>query len=397
MKKTLSVILVLMMTLICILPVTVSAEENDYVIDSAGLLDTPQFNILSMRCYWMNMNGLATVIVTDSGSQSAETLADASSSYVNNDGLIIAYDESSDAFCVRGFGSAAGYFTEDICSSIEGISAQACDETGIYTALRDAVFNAENALYGVEPYYTEYINDPVMDYADYLTEDQIDELNSRFADLRDQYGIDVAVNIDAEQWGDTAEEAADDTYDYYLYGNGEARDGIMLYISKEPRNYQFTTCGSGMDIFTDNGIEYLKSTVQPELASDDYYEACVTFADSAEFLLQEAADGSPYDKSYKNTGLILRNIAIAIAAALILAFIIARIANKSKVAEMNTAREQVDAHGYVKPGSFMLQLSQDVFLYSNIDRRLKPKEDSSGGGSHTSSSGSSHGGGGGSY
>ena len=51
----------------------------------------------------------------------------------------------------------------------------------------------------------------------------------------------------------------------------------------------------------------------------------------------------------------------------------------------------------MKPGSFQLQMCQDVFLYSNVDQRMKPDDDSSGGGSHISSSGRSHGGGGGSY
>ena len=83
--------------------------------------------------------------------------------------------------------------------------------------------------------------------------------------------------------------------------------------------------------------------------------------------------------------------------AFLLALIVARINNKRKTAEMNTAREKADAHGYMRPGSFNLAMSQDVFLYSRTDRIKIQKESSSGSSTHISSSGRSHGGGGGSY
>ena len=54
---------------------------------------------------------------------------------------------------------------------------------------------------------------------------------------------------------------------------------------------------------------------------------------------------------------------------------------------------------YMKKNSLNLTRCGDMFLYNQVSRTAKPKEDSSGGGSstHTSSSGETHGGSGGSF
>ena len=79
--------------------------------------------------------------------------------------------------------------------------------------------------------------------------------------------------------------AADDTFDYYLYGAGADDDGILLYISKEPRNYWITTHAYGQYAVTDNGVTYLKNAVVPYLKQDAYFDACSSFAQAADELL----------------------------------------------------------------------------------------------------------------
>ena len=64
------------------------------------------------------------------------------------------------------------------------------------------------------------------------------------------------------------------------------------------------------------------------------------------------------------------------------------------MSQMKTAVENDYASDYVKKGSKNIRFSRDIFLYSHIDKRAKPKEQSS---SHVSSSGKTHGGGGGKF
>ena len=67
--------------------------------------------------------------------------------------------------------------------------------------------------------------------------------------------------------------------------------------------------------------------------------------------------------------------------------------------KMNTAKPQKNAANYLKAGSFHLRQRSDMFLYSRVSRRAKPKNNTSGSGSsvHRSSGGVSHGGRGGRF
>ena len=64
-----------------------------------------------------------------------------------------------------------------------------------------------------------------------------------------------------------------------------------------------------------------------------------------------------------------------------------------KLSKMNTAVMQPGAANYMKPGSMNMDFSRDIFLYSTVSKREKPKESST----HTSSSGRTHGGRSGSF
>ena len=66
--------------------------------------------------------------------------------------------------------------------------------------------------------------------------------------------------------------------------------------------------------------------------------------------------------------------------------------------QMKTVRMKPDAADYMVDGSLQITRSNDIFLYHQVTKTAKPKDDDSGGSSvHTSSSGETHGGSGGSF
>ena len=233
----------------------------------------------------------------------------------------------------------------------------------------------------------------IVDGAGYLTDTEIAELTAQLDRIRSQYNFDVAVYIEDTMSGYDAESTADDIYDYQGYGMGENYDGIMLYLSKNPRKYHYTTYGYGITVFTDRGLEYLDNKVLPYLQNDNYAAAIETYAETAEELLTYAAQGEPYNEKPEKDG---TSKLMAIAAAILAPFGIAGIATGSKSKKMNTAVKQDYADSYMKQGSMNLTQSNDIFLYSVVNRTEKPKSDSSSS-THTSSSGRVHGGRGGSY
>lgn len=240
--------------------------------------------------------------------------------------------------------------------------------------------------------FAGFVNPAVTDNAGYLTEAQRVNLEARLDGIRNEYNVDVAVYIEDEMSGADEQNTADDIFDYGSYGGGDGKDGILLYLSANPRKYHFTTHGEGITIFNDDGLDYLDGRVLPYLKEDDYENAFSEYADTAEELLEMAANGEPF--VYKIEGSDYLIIAIAL---LLVSLLIALIATLIKQSRMKTAIRQSHASNYTKPGSMNIDYSRDMFLYSNVVKTKRAEESSSSGGTHTSSSGETHGGRGGSY
>ena len=236
----------------------------------------------------------------------------------------------------------------------------------------------------------EFENPPIVDGAGYLSAWENEELSERLEDIRQTYNFDVAIVTEDEMTRYAAMSSADDIYDYGGYGAGANDDGILLYICASTREYHITTHADGIRIFNENGIAYLQANLQPYLENDDYYAAMECFVDLAEELLAMAANGEPFDEAQKDSTFVL----IVIGAALLIPLIIAYFMMQGKLAKMKTAVENHYAANYIKPGSKTINMSRDIFLYSNIIKTEKPKSNS---GTHRSSSGRTHGGGGGSF
>ena len=240
------------------------------------------------------------------------------------------------------------------------------------------------------PVYAAFENPPIIDDAGYLMQSELAKLSEELEQIREKYNFEVAIYTESEMSGNTAEEAADDIYDYNGYGAGENDDGILLYICRGTREYHFTTHGKGLKYFNKNGLVYLESKVLPHLADDNYYKAFEVYIKTADELLKMASDGEPYNDKQYSTKYIIGVIVICLVTPLLIAFWMM----KKKLKKMKTAVENDYAANYMKPGSMKLNMSRDLFLYSRITKTEKPKGDS---GTHTSSSGRTHGGRGGGF
>ncbi len=237
---------------------------------------------------------------------------------------------------------------------------------------------------------TEFENPPIVDGAEYLNSAQFAELSEQLERVRQRYDFDVAIVTEYEMTSYDAMSSADDIYDYQGYGAGVNDDGILLYICASTREYHITTYAEGERIFNVNGIEYLKSNIQPHLANDDYYLAMDTYISIAEELLQMAEDGAVFNENETETSDVLMVVGGAALIPLLVAFIMM----KGKLSHMKTAVQNDYAANYVKPGTKQLTQSRDMFIYSSVTKTPRAKSNSE---SHRSSSGRSHGGGGGSF
>lgn len=237
----------------------------------------------------------------------------------------------------------------------------------------------------------------LVDNADLLTDSEESTLLSKLNEISERQQADVVVVTADTLDGKTPMDYADDFYDYNGYGFGADKDGVLLLVSMEDRDWWMSTTGYGITAITDAGIEYISGKFLSDLSDGDYADAFTTYAELCDDFFTQARSGQPYDTGHmpKQPFNIARNLLIA----LIVGFVIALIATGVMKGKLKTVRFQSAASNYVKANSMNVTESRDMFLYTHVDRRAKPKDtdSSSGSSTHTSSSGSTHGGGGGKF
>lgn len=235
----------------------------------------------------------------------------------------------------------------------------------------------------------------LVDQAELLSDSESQKLEKLLDEVSERQQCDVAVvTVDSFQ-GKSAQDYADDFYDYNGYGMGAQDDGMLFLIGMETRKWQITTYGFGTKALTDAGIEYLAGQFLPDLKEGNYYEAFRTYASLCDKFLAQARNGDAYDvgnlPKEKLSGIWIP-ISVGIG------FLLALLTAGGMKLQLRSVRSRNSASSYVRPGSRNLRNSRDLFLYQNVTRTQRPQSDNSGGSSmHTSSSGRSHGSGGGSF
>lgn len=234
--------------------------------------------------------------------------------------------------------------------------------------------------------------DRVVDEADLLTNEEENELRNSIKEIEDLYEMDAVIVLVNSLDGQDVVSFADDYFDYNGYGYGENRDGILFLLSMEDRDWCISTRGYGLVAFTDYGTDLIGEEAVYYLSDGYYYDAMSTYLYLTNNFLKEANQNKPYDVDhpYKDFAFILIGIVISMIISLIIALIVLSIMKK----KMKTAIPKEYAKEYIKRDSFILNVSRDTFLYSNLTKIPIPQPSSSGGGtsSHSGSSGASHGG-----
>ncbi len=239
----------------------------------------------------------------------------------------------------------------------------------------------------------------LVDEANLLTAAEEETLLEKLDEISERQQVDIVV-VTVDSLGGVSPMAfADDFYDFYGYGFGSEKDGILLLISMEERDWYISTAGYGITAVTDAGWEYIAERFTEDLSEGDYAGAFTIFAGQCDDFITQARTGEPYDVGNlpkKPFGFGL-HFAVTFGAG----FVIALIVTGDMAGQLKTVGSKRAADNYVKPGSMQLTKRSDLFLYHRVSRRARPtgsgSRSSGGSSTHRSSSGRRHGGGGGKF
>lgn len=223
----------------------------------------------------------------------------------------------------------------------------------------------------------------LVDDAGLLEASQIQELQDRLDQISEEYECDVAIVTEESIGGMNIRDYTDDFFDDHDYGMGEDHSGILLLVTMSEREWWMTTTGDAIDIFTDAKQEEISDRFVSYLSDGEYYDGFVEFADLCENTIMQAQTEND----------LLGSVLIAVGIGFVLSLIITGVMRCG----MKSVRFKPDAADYLQKGSVHLSRSHDMFLYRQVSRTAKPKNNSSSSSTHVSSSGRTHGGSGGSF
>ena len=138
--------------------------------------------------------------------------------------------------------------------------------------------------------------DRVSDLAGVLTKAEEYDLQERLDEISIRQKMDVTLVVTPDLGGyDRVSDYAENIYESCKFGYGKEKDGILLLISMEDRDWYIDTHGFGITAFTDAGIEYIGEAMTPDLADGDYAQAFETYASLCDDFITRARNGNPYD------------------------------------------------------------------------------------------------------
>lgn len=262
--------------------------------------------------------------------------------------------------------------------------------TGMIAAVLLAVSSFPIEAMAAGGFAREY--ERLMDMADLLTEEEEEELIATLDEISERQNLEIVVvtaeNLEGYSDG---QEYTDDLYEHCDFGYGDGRDGIMLLLDMDGRDWYISTQGYGITAFTDAAITYLGNEMKEDLSAGNYAAAFRIYAADCDQMITRARDGNPFSKKdLPHEPLSPLVLPICLGIGLVAAFLTVN----SMKAKLKTVHSQKTAADYVKKGSMQLTAQQDLFLYNKIDRVKKEEKSSSGDSTtHKSSSGTTHGGG----
>lgn len=259
----------------------------------------------------------------------------------------------------------------------------------------------------------------VFDQAGLFSETEIIQLEEKIAQCRKSTKMDVVI-VSAYADGErSAEEYADDYYDYGGFGVGKKASGVLLlYYMDGPGQpggeCYISTAGTMINMLTDERIESILDDVYGDLGNRDFAGATEHFLEDVKAYVKEGVESGQYTYD-RDTGEIVRyhsirlyEVAIAVVIAGILAGSVCLDIKKRYAMKQSSREVSNSLQAYRADCAFCFSVAGDKMVNKYVRSVPIPRNTSSGSGGrghsgsssagrstiHTSSSGRSHGGGG---
>lgn len=229
---------------------------------------------------------------------------------------------------------------------------------------------------------TETLEYYVSDAANILTSQQQQSLEkaAREASEKHACGIYIITINDFRDFGFSSVDAcAEGFFNHYQMGLGNERNGILLLLSMNDRDYALKAHGGAAhEAFTDYGSYRISDSFIRYFRQNDWYGGFADFITNAEDFLTRAAAGNPVDVPQQQSQGISPGISIAMIIGI--PSLIAFGCCEGMKRKMKPVKKSGTADDYLVQNGIHLDVKQDVFVNRSVTRTVIRTERSSGGG-----------------
>jgi uncharacterized protein len=382
-RKLLSLFLVLALCLGTVL--AASASEYTFVVDEQGVLSDSELenlNAIAEEIYQQRGVGIFFVLTQEEKPRNydVEALVGGMTDYY------VMVDNDSDWHAFKaGAGESMDLISESFLRVIYDETETYVEAIENFLTAAAECFPMAEAPVLIAPAPTQQealmLDTLVMDDADLLSDAQEAELNQLLEHIGNTHSAQLAVVTVPALDSTTPDAYVEYLYDSMAMGYGENRDGVLLMVCMNPREYRILSNGYAGDAIHTGIISQIGDEIVSYLSDGDYAQAFEIFAQQCDYYLNGYRNGFPFN--------FKKNLLIAVVIGVIIGCLVAF----GLKAQLKSVRKQNRADAYVKSGSMHLTTSRDLFLYRNVTRTKRETNKSS----SSSRSGGSRSVGGGSF
>lgn len=208
----------------------------------------------------------------------------------------------------------------------------------------------------------------VYDEADLLTYEEEGWLSDKLAGLSQTHNAQIVVVTIPYVPEGTVDSYVDVVYDSRGFGYGENRDGVLLLVCMDSREYRILSNGYPGDAISVRVIDTIGEAIVSDLSDGNYAQAFGTFGEECAWYLNGYVNGFPFNAPKK--------LGIAAVVGLVIGLITVLILK----GQLRSVRSQDRANAYIKPGSMRLTVQRDLYLYRNVTRTKRENSSSGSGG-----------------
>lgn len=221
----------------------------------------------------------------------------------------------------------------------------------------------------------------VTDAAGLLTTEEAEALESQAEQIAQSYGCApyILTVADFQDYDSSYDifEAGMNLYERWDLGYGAEKNGLLLILSMAERDYALVTYGSVTHrAFTDYGQDYLTDRFLDDFRNDDWAGGFRDYLETSAWLLEQAANGTPYDVDTAPKGFNPLIVVIPLVLALVVCLVL--------TGQMKTANQKTEAGEYIIQNGTNMRVVQDIFTHRTVTRQvIEQNNNSSGGGGTT--------------